>query len=137
MTRVFVDTSFYIALLRPDDLHHARAVAFDRRYTGQFLTSEFVLIELGNWLADPLNRPLFVELNRLLRTDPRTTIHAASADWFSKALALYADRPDKGWSITDCISFEMMHEDGLTDALTADHHFTQAGFNAILADARK
>ena len=116
-------------------MYHARAIAFDRGYSGLFMTSEFVLIELGNWLADPLTRPLFVELNRLLRTDPRTTIHPASADWFSKGLVLYAERPDKGWSITDCITFEMMREEGLIDALTADHHFTQAGFNAILADS--
>jgi uncharacterized protein len=42
---------------------------------------------------------------------------------------LYNARSDKGWSLTDCISFEVMREHGLTEALTADHHFTQAGFS--------
>jgi uncharacterized protein len=41
-------------------------------------------------------------------------------------------RRDKEWSLTDCISFVVMKERGLTEALTADHHFEQAGFKALL-----
>jgi len=45
---------------------------------------------------------------------------------------LYAERPDKGWSLTDCISFVVMRQQGITQALTGDHHFEQAGFTALL-----
>jgi hypothetical protein len=53
--RVFADTSFYIALVRPEDENHRSSSEFDRHFDGQYITSEFVLIELGNWLADPRN----------------------------------------------------------------------------------
>lgn len=131
MTEVFADTNFYIALLRPDDVMHERCVRFDREYIGRFLTSEFVLIELGNWLADPRNRSVFVEVNRILRSHPRTTILPASTDWFARGMTLYEQRHDKDWSLTDCISFEMMREHGITHALTGDRHFEQAGFVAV------
>jgi uncharacterized protein len=67
-----------------------------------------------------------------LATDPKTQVVAADAAWYERGLALYAARPDKSWSLTDCISFEVMTELGLTEALTADHHFEQAGFRALL-----
>jgi predicted nucleic acid-binding protein len=44
----------------------------------------------------------------------------------------YESRPDKAWSLTDCISFVVMNQHGLTEALTGDHHFEQAGFTALL-----
>jgi predicted nucleic acid-binding protein len=55
MKQVFADTSFYVALVRPDDENHLVSLEFDQNFGGQFITSEFVLIELGNWLADPRN----------------------------------------------------------------------------------
>lgn len=51
---------------------------------------------------------------------------------FDAGLELYASRSDKEWSLTDCISFVVMRERGITDALTGDHHFEQAGFVALL-----
>jgi hypothetical protein len=45
---------------------------------------------------------------------------------------LYAERPDKGWSLTDCIFFVVMRQQGIIQALTGDHHFEQAGFSALL-----
>ena len=67
-----------------------------------------------------------------LRANPNITITAASAELFERGCRLYADRPDKDWSLTDCISFVVMEEKAITEALTADHHFEQAGFNALL-----
>ncbi len=60
------------------------------------------------------------------------TIVPSSSDLFWRGIKLFDARPDKEWSLTDCISFEVMAELGLTDALTADHHFEQAGFRALL-----
>jgi predicted nucleic acid-binding protein len=137
VNRVFADTSFYIALVRPDDENHQGSLEFDRQFSGQYLTSEFVLIELGNWLADPRNRGVFLEIARVLRSDPRTAILAATSEWVTRGLALYGQRLDKHWSLIDCVSFEMMRDHGVTDALTTDHHFIQAGFHALLATSGK
>ena len=57
----------------------------------------------------------------------------ATSELFERGLALYNARPDKEWSLTDCISFVVMADEGLTDALTGDRHFEQAGFTALLA----
>jgi len=135
MTRVFADTSFYIGLLHAKDVLHGRCRDFDLGYSGQYLTSEFILIELGNWLASAHDRAAFVEFNRLLRANPRTILLPASSQWLADGLALYAERLDKQWSVIDCISFQMMRQQHLTDALTADHHYVQAGFNAVLRGA--
>ena len=51
---------------------------------------------------------------------------------FHTGLTLYFSRPDKDWSLTDCISFVIMQREGITEALTGDHHFEQAGFNILL-----
>lgn len=133
MKRVFADTSFYIALVRPEDEIHRSSFDFDQHFDGQYVTSEFVLIELGNWLADPRNRGVFLEINRVLRADPRTMILPATSEWIARGLSLYGQRLDKHWSLIDCISFEIMRDHGLTEALTADRHFTQAGYHALLA----
>jgi len=137
MKPVFADTSFYLALVRPDDENHQASISFDHEFSGHYFTSEFVLIELGNWLADPKNRSVFFEIARVLRTNPRTTILPATPEWVTRGLELYGQRLDKHWSLTDCISFEMMRDHGITDALTGDHHFAQAGFRALMgADAK-
>jgi uncharacterized protein len=137
MKTVFADTSFYIGLLCPHDAIYQRCTDFDLAYAGHYLTSDFVLIELGNWLASTRDRGVFVEFNRLLRGSSRTTILAATAGWIADGLSLYAERPDKEWSVTDCISIQMMRKHAVTEVLTADRHFTQAGFNALLADGAK
>lgn len=51
---------------------------------------------------------------------------------FDEALTLYAGRLDKGWSLTDCASMAIMTRRGITEALTSDHHFEQAGFKVLL-----
>ena len=55
----------------------------------------------------------------------------AHEPWFARGKELYGDRPDKSWSLTDCISFVVMTERGISDALTGDHHFVQARFRAL------
>jgi predicted nucleic acid-binding protein len=67
-----------------------------------------------------------------LRSDPSLTIVPTSELLFGRGLQLYSARQDKEWSLTDCISFIVMEEYGIHDALTGDHHFEQAGFHAVL-----
>ena len=89
-------------------------------------------MELANALARAVSRKLFVDLQPKLKANPNITIVAASAELFERGCKRYADRPDKDWSLTNCISFVVMEEEEITEALTADHHFEQAGFNALL-----
>jgi hypothetical protein len=132
MTPPFADTFYYLALVKPDDQAHARTVALARRSRGPVVTTAWVLTEVGDAMAAPALRPVFVDLMRSLRADAETEIVPPDPGLFERGLDLFARRPDKAWSRTDCISFVVMNERGLTDALTGDHHFEQAGFLALL-----
>ena len=128
----FADTSFYVALNHRRDALHPTAVAAAAA-PRPVVTTEFVLLEVANFFVRPGDREKLVAFEANLRADPNTAVVPASADLFARGLALFAARPDKEWSLTDCISFVVMGELGLTDALTADHHFAQAGFTPLLA----
>jgi uncharacterized protein len=132
MTSVFADTSFFIAIISPRDALHAIASEQAARLRHTVVTTEYVLIEVGNWLAKADDRGVFVRLMLQIEADHRTNVVAGHSHWFQRGLGLYAKRLDKGWSLTDCISFAVMQEYRLTAALTADHHFEQAGFSALL-----
>ncbi len=91
-------------------------------------TTEYVLVEVANFFCSAGARPLFLSLVEVLRATRTTIIVPSSSSLFAQGIELFAKRPDKEWSLTDCISFEVMAELGLT----ADHHFEQAGFRALL-----
>jgi hypothetical protein len=96
------------------------------------MTSEFVLLEVGNYLSASSARGKFGPFLQSVGADVYTTVVPVSSALLSRGFDLYRDRPDKGWSVIDCISFSRMQDHGITDALTADHHFEQAGFNPLL-----
>jgi predicted nucleic acid-binding protein len=87
------------------------------------VTSEFVLVELGNALSRGNDRGLFVDLDRALRGDPGIEIVPVSPDLYHDGVELFARRSDKMWSLVDCISFVIMNRRGVTEALKADQHF--------------
>lgn len=133
MRRLFVDTAFLIALLDAQDYLHRRAASFDLRTT-RLTTSDLVLTELLNslgttWLRGQAARYV---LNWL---DSRSVqvVHHNSLQ-YAEAVRFYEQRPDKHWSLTDCASFLIMERLGILDALTADRHFEQAGYTALLLD---
>jgi uncharacterized protein len=133
MRRVFADTSFYLAMLNPDDAAHERALEWAGRISPDTVVTELVLIEVGNSLSRGDNRRQYVSLAKTLRAErDRVEIVPASAELFERGRDLYARRLDKEWSMTDCCSFVVMADLDLTDALTADRHFEQAGFKALL-----
>jgi predicted nucleic acid-binding protein len=132
MNLVFADTFYYFALLNPDDEMHEAAVAFTAAFAGTMVTTAWVLTELGDGLARVPNRALFLGLVAQLRSDGDVFIVSPDAELFEKGLELYSRRPDKDWSLTDCISFAVMQNKSITDALTGDHHFEQAGFKILL-----
>jgi uncharacterized protein len=130
---VFADTHFYLALLSESDIDHERAIAISREFAGRTVTTAWVLAEVADAFAAPKVRSLFLGLYERLCRNPKVTVFPPSADLFERGIGLYAQRPDKSWSLTDCISFIVMQQSGVTDALTGDHHFEQAGFRALLA----
>jgi uncharacterized protein len=132
MKPVFADTSYFLALFSEEDVHHSKAVLVSREQSRPMVLTEFVLLELGNSLCRGHARRVFVDLVAHLRSDPLYTVVPVSESLFESGLNLFAQRPDKEWSLTDCISFIVMQRLHLTEALTADHHFEQAGFKALL-----
>jgi len=132
MSSVFADTSFYVAFTNPKDRWHESATAVGYRWRGTIVTTEYVLVELGNHLCNPDDRHLFMRMAEMIQDDKNTRLIPASSEIMREGIRLFGRRADKGWSLTDCISFAVMQQFGLTDALTADHHFQQAGFTAML-----
>jgi uncharacterized protein len=137
MKPVFADTVYYLALTNPRDQFAAAATRFTVEFSGSFITTAWVLTEVANSLARGPNRTLFLDMYRDLAGDRRVTIAPPSQDLFEQGIELYSQRPDKEWSLTDCISFIVMRQHGLADALTADHHYEQAGFTVLLQQEKK
>ena len=131
MRNVFADTSFYISLLNHCDEHHEKAQQFAAKYDGTFVTSAWIVEELADFCCDVPNRSLFLSMYEDLRNDPEVTIVPLSTELFDRGIELYAARPDKNWSLTDCISFIIMEQLQIREAAATDHHFVQAGFVAL------
>ena len=105
---------------------------FSRSYHGRTVTTEWVLTEVADAFSSPDQRAIFVELLSELTHDPGLTISQATHELFERGIKLFSERADKSWSLTDCISFVVMEELGIHEALTADHHFQQAGYMPVL-----
>ena len=135
MERWFVDTSFLIALASSADQHHERAnQLLDQveRDNIRLVTTSAVLLELGAALSRLALRAGAITIIRELQADARVEIINVGGELLEQGLALFERRQDKEWSLADCISFEVMTHLGLAQALTADVHFQQAGFVALL-----
>ncbi len=132
MNRIFADAHFFFAILNPNDVAHPKATDFARRHRGPLATTAWVLTELADGLATGPHRQAFRQVLEDLEANKANLIVPANAETFEKGVELYHARPDKQWSLTDCISFVVMTEEGITEALTGDHHFEQAGFIALL-----
>ncbi|MEN3331336.1 MAG: uncharacterized protein V7641_701 [Blastocatellia bacterium] len=117
-----------------DLLHHKATQVYQERFRrgGYFVTASVVLLEVGNWLSPVPSRRLATEwLDRIERSARVEIVHITEA-LNEKGWVLYRGRLDKDWGVIDCISFVLMQERGITEALTGDHHFEQAGFIKLL-----
>ncbi len=132
MNVVFADTSYFLAFLGEKDQHHERALAWTRVLRAPVVTIEYVVIEVGNSLIRGGDRAVFVDFYRELRDGAKLEVVPASTELQDHGAKLFADRPDKQWSLTDCISFVVMSDRRLRDALSADRDFEEAGFRALL-----
>jgi predicted nucleic acid-binding protein len=103
-----------------------------REQNVQLVTTEFVLIEVADALSAPAIRTQTVAFINGLRHLAILYIVPANSSLLADGWMLYSQRPDKEWSLTDCISFVVMTHEHMTRAFTSDHHFEQAGFIKLL-----
>ena len=135
MTEVFLDTSFAIALSSITDQNHLKAVKLANQIEAdatRVVTTQAILLEIGNALSKQKFRAAAIQLLEALETDPSVEVLLLTNSLYKLAFNLFKQREDKEWGLVDCISFIVMQDRGITDALTADAHFQQAGFRALL-----
>jgi predicted nucleic acid-binding protein len=132
MNEVFADSFYYLALLIDRDEFHEKAVRYSMESERPMVTTAWVLVEVADAMAEPVNRPAFVELLSMLESAPDVRIIPSSQECLQRGLDLYRRRMDKERSLTDCISFVVMGKERITEALTGDQHFAQAGFQTLL-----
>jgi predicted nucleic acid-binding protein len=132
MNELFADTSFFVSFLNPRDTHHPLAAHYMDDYAGPIVTTALILVELGNFLSGSGNRRLFIPFARELRADKRFRILPSDQSLIDGGMLQYERSSDQKWSFTDCASFALMQRRKMTEALTADHHFEQAGFVVLL-----
>jgi uncharacterized protein len=137
MNAVFLDTSGAIALLHSGDTHHDKARALATRFRGERrprLTTTAVLSELGDGFVRKKRWEVLDSFLAAFFNDALVTVVAVDRDLLERARQLRNARPDKDWGMTDCLSFVVMTDHGIQEAFTADHHFQQAGFRALLLE---
>jgi hypothetical protein len=136
MSKVFVDTVAWLALLNVNDTLYAQAqqvMSSLQRKNVRLVTTEFALLEVADVLSTPHLRPKTINFINGLRQLPHLQIVPASQKLFMTGWTLYSQRIDKEWGLTDCISFVVMFQKEITQAFTSDHHFVQAGFTKLLS----
>jgi uncharacterized protein len=137
MNSVFLDSAYLIALAARDDQHHGQAMRLAEKLdveSTQLVTTRAVFLELGSALSKPRYRQRACEMFELLENDERILMIELEPPLLARSRNLFCERPDKEWSLADCISFLVMKNRGISDALTTDVHFEQAGFRALLRD---
>jgi hypothetical protein len=130
--RLFADSFFFIALLNERDACHHRAIQVSRQSGAFIVTTRWVLAEVADALSAPAWRGGAGAFIEFVLTAPGFLVQGSSDELFTRGMELYRSRHDKEWSLTDCISFVVMADEGLAEALTGDRHFEQAGFKALL-----
>jgi predicted nucleic acid-binding protein len=134
MTALFADTFYWIALADFNDSAHQRALTITReRAAASIVTTDEVLAEYLTFFAAapaPLRQQVAASVQGIL-ANPAIRVIPQSRRSFLAGLQLYLQRPDKGYSLTDCISMQTMRREGLTEALTKDRHFEQEGFHVL------
>ena len=133
--RLFLDTAFIQALLNVRDAYHPKAIElFPRvRNASEIWITEAILTEVGN-ACSAINRKGAVQFIQQCYQTDNIRVVSIDTQLFTQATHLYQSRSDKNWGLTDCISFIVMTQNNLQDAITTDRHFVQAGFRALMLD---
>jgi hypothetical protein len=136
---VFVDTGYLVALLNRRDALHERALELAaewERDDAALLTTDAVLIELANFFARGSLRAYVTSAIERIRSAPGWMVEHLSPLRLNRGIARYASHPDKGWSLTDCLSMDTMLDHHAIEVATPDHHFVQAGFRTLMKPPR-
>ena len=128
MKPVFVDTGGWFAAVARRDSAHPLAATFLRQWTGPLITTDYVLDETLTLIQAKIDHTTAVRLLDSLRSSPSVSIEFLPPAEVRRAWQLFRDRPDQGWSLTDCSSFVFMESRQLTHVLAFDRHFRQAGY---------
>lgn len=130
----FLDTSFLVAITHKKDQYHHKAVEVSKALIKplKLVTTNGILMEYGNILSKFKIREKAYRYLNFLKDDQNTEIIFINTNLFDRGLELFGNYNDKEWGLIDCISFSLMHERGILNALTSDEHFEQAGFTALL-----
>lgn len=137
MTEIFIDTSYVIALSSVKDNFHQKALETAENIKAEkakLITTKAVMLEIGNALSSLRYRSAAIKVLISLEDDPNVGIVTLSELLYKQGFTLFCERPDKSWGLVDCISFAVMRERKMIDALTTDEHFKQAGFRVMLRD---
>lgn len=138
LTPIFLDTAYIYALVNTRDQWHEQALNWQRKLAGErrkLITTELVLVEIADGLAAVKFRLQAARVLATLKSSAFVDIVPFSSHLLAAGFDLYCSRPDKDWGLTDCVSFVVMRERVLSEALTMDEHFQQAGFNALLRES--
>lgn len=133
--KVFLDTSYAIALSVESDSNHHTALKIAgslETFGTKLVTTRAVLLEIGNALSNQRLRKAAVRLLNALENDATVEIVEMTRELYQRTFNLFQNRADKNWGVIDCVSFTVMADVSLTEALTADVHFQQAGFTPLL-----
>ncbi len=135
MNLFFADTQFFVALINPRDQWHKRALEVEANLIEPFfVTTEGILTEVLTFFCEygaeaRLKAAATVEL---ILSEANTEVITITHELFLEGMNLYKQRPDKSYSLTDCVSMNICRERGITEVLTHDHHFTQEGFIVLM-----
>ena len=140
MPAYFLDTSYHVAIIDRRDQLHSATIALARRLDtadSTFVTTDDVLVEFLTFMSGQGAQIRSGTLGYVdgLRRKPSVVIVRQSSELFDAGLELYRARPDKSYSMTDCISMVVCRERGISDVLTYDRDFEQEGFVAMLREA--
>lgn len=131
-TPIFLDTLFIVALVNRRDQYHQRATELAEQFAGyDFVVTDAVLLEIGNALARNYKAEAVAIVEEFLSSEEVEIIHL-TPQLFESGFALFKQYQDKNWGFVDCISFVVMHQLGISAAMTFDQHFIQAGFQALM-----
>jgi predicted nucleic acid-binding protein len=132
----FLDTGYLIALEAADDQHHADAIRHWREFLRnrhELVTTSFVLDEVVTYFVSRGRHAKAIEIAERLLGSPSVRVIHMDEDIFLTAFDYLRRRPDKRYSLTECVSFVTMGRLGLRQALAFDTHFAQAGFTIVPA----
>ena len=137
MSRIFLDANYFIALVSASDKYHLKAQELSRWVIDdrvKTITTRAVLLEVGNALSKLRYRQATAQLLEAVGRNAEIEVISLTESLCAQALDLFKSRLDKEWGLVDCVSCIVMRGQGVTQALTADRHFQQMGFRAMLLE---